>query len=62
MLGDSVEHLGEVDTLIEPAALDLMAMRPSTPLQLAEHLNRAFEVAPGLETHRRGHRRCHPGA
>lgn len=33
----------DVDTLIEPAALDLLAARLNTPLQFTEHLNRAFE-------------------
>ena len=42
LLGECAED--GVDTLIEPAALDLMAMRLSTPLQFAEHLNRAFEA------------------
>lgn len=31
------------DAVIEPDALDLLAARLSTPLQFAEHLNRAFE-------------------
>ena len=44
LLGECAEDGVEVDTLIEPAALDLMAMRLSTPLQFAEHLNRAFEA------------------
>ena len=30
--------------MIEPAALDLMARRPRTPLRFAEHLSRAFEA------------------
>ena len=30
--------------MIDPAALDLMARRPRTPLQFAEHINRAFEA------------------
>ena len=34
----------DVDALIEPAALDLMAIRLTTPLQVAEHLDRAFEA------------------
>ena len=42
LLGECAED--GVDTLIEPAALDLMAMRLNTPLQFAEHLNRAFEA------------------
>ena len=42
LLGECAED--GVDTLIEPAALDLMAMRLSAPLQFAEHLNRAFEA------------------
>ena len=44
LLGECAEDGVEVDTLIEPTALDLMAMRLSTPLQFAEHLNRAFEA------------------
>ena len=34
----------EVDSPTEAAALDAMAMRLNTPLQFAEHLNRAFEA------------------
>ncbi len=44
LLGECAGDNVDVDTLIEPAALDLMAMRLSTPLQFAEHLNRAFEA------------------
>lgn len=33
----------DIDQMIEPAALDLLATRLSTPLQIAEHLSRAFE-------------------
>jgi len=32
-----------IDRLIDPEALDVLAERLSTPLQFAEHLNRAFE-------------------
>ena len=32
------------NSLIEPAALDVVTMRLNTPLQFAEHLNRAFEA------------------
>ena len=38
--GDDVD----VDALIEPAALDLMALRLTTLLEFTEHLNRAFEA------------------
>lgn len=38
---DNEEIIGEA---IEPAALDVMAERLNTPLQFAEHLNRAFEA------------------
>lgn len=38
---DDETLLGEI---IEPAALDLMAERLTTPLQFAEYLNRAFEA------------------
>ncbi len=44
LLGECAEDGVEVDSLIKPAALDLMAMRLSTPLQFAEHLNRAFDA------------------
>ena len=44
LLGECTESDTDVDTLIEPAALDLMALRLTTPLQFAEHLNRAFEA------------------
>ena len=44
LLGECTSDGVDVDTLIEPAALDLMALRLSTPLQFAEHLNRAFEA------------------
>ena len=43
LLGECAEDV-EVDSLIKPAALDLMAIRLSTPLQFAEHLNRAFDA------------------
>lgn len=32
-----------IDRLIDPEALDVLAERLNTPLQFAEHLNRAFE-------------------
>ena len=44
LLGECTEADTDVDTLIESAALDLMALRLTTPLQFAEHLNRAFEA------------------
>ena len=44
MLGECTGDDVDVDALIEPAALDLMALRLTTPLQFAEHLNRAFEA------------------
>ena len=44
LLGECTEAGADVDTLIDPAALDLMAIRLNTPLQFAEHLNRAFEA------------------
>ena len=44
LLGECAETDTDVDALIEPAALDAMAMRLNTPLQFAEHLNRAFEA------------------
>ena len=34
----------DIDSLIELEALSMMAMRLNTPLQFAEHLNRAFEA------------------
>ena len=40
LLGECAEDGVEVDTLIEPAALDLTAMRLSTPLQFAERLRK----------------------
>ena len=40
LLGECAEDSVEVDTLIEPAALDLMAMRLSTP-GLAARTHRA---------------------
>ena len=43
LLGECAEMDTDVDDLIEPAALDLMALKLTTPLQFAEHLNRAFE-------------------
>ena len=48
LLGECTEADTDVDALTEPAALDMMAMRLNTPLQFAEHLNRAFEA--GLRT------------
>ena len=44
MLGECTGDDVDIDALIEPAALDLMALRLTTPLQFAEHLNRAFEA------------------
>ena len=44
MLGECTGDDVDVDVLIEPAALDLMALRLTTPLQFSEHLNRAFEA------------------
>ena len=44
LLGECTEADADVDSLIEAAALDMMAMRLNTPLQFAEHLNRAFEA------------------
>ena len=44
LLGECAEDDIDVDSLIEAAALDLMARRLSTPLQFAEHLNRAFDA------------------
>lgn len=44
LLGECAETDTDVDSLIEPSALDVMAMRLNTPLQFAEHLNRAFET------------------
>ena len=44
LLAECTEADTDVDALIEPAALDLMAIRLTTPLQFAEHLNRAFEA------------------
>ena len=44
LLAECTEADTDVDALIEPAALDLMALRLATPLQFAEHLNRAFEA------------------
>ena len=44
LLGECTESDTDVDTRIEPAALDLIALRLTTPLQFAEHLNRAFEA------------------
>lgn len=42
--GKCAEDGVDIDSLIEPEALDVMAMRLNTPLQFAEHFNRAFEV------------------
>ena len=42
LLGECIADDVETDAVIEPAALDLMAQRLRTPLQFAEHLNRAF--------------------
>ena len=44
LLGECTEADTDVDALIEPAGLDLMALRLATPLQFAEHLDRAFEA------------------
>ena len=44
LLGECIEADSDVGDLIEPAALDVMAMRLNTRLQFAEHLNRAFEA------------------
>ena len=44
LLAECAEADAHVDALIEPSALDLMALRLTTPLQFAEHLNRAFEA------------------
>ncbi len=44
LLGECTEVDTDAGALIEPAALDVMAMRLNTPLQFAEHLNRAFEA------------------
>lgn len=44
LLKECVGESADIDTLIEPAALDLMATRLNTPLQFAEHLDRAFEA------------------
>ena len=44
LFGECTEAGVDIDTLIEPAALGLMALRLATPLQFAEHLNRAFEA------------------
>ncbi len=64
LLGECSEADTDVEALIEPVALDVMAMRLNTPLQFAEHLNRAFEA--GFRTGQKpGHRRdrdSHAGA
>ena len=39
LLGECAEDGVEVDSLIKPAALDLMAIRLSTPLQFAEQFH-----------------------
>lgn len=44
LLAECTEADSDVADLIEPAALDMMAMRLNTPLQFAEHLGRAFEA------------------
>ena len=44
LLGECNEVGTDAGALIEPAAPDVMAMRLNTPLQFAEHLNRAFEA------------------
>lgn len=44
LLGECIADGVGNDAVIEPAALDLMAQRLRTPLQFAEHLNRAFEA------------------
>ena len=44
LLGECTEVDTDAGARIEPAALDVMAMRLNTPLQFAEHLNRAFEA------------------
>ena len=64
LLGECAEDGVEVDSLIKPAALDLMAMRLSTPLQFAEHLNRAFDAGfrMGKKAQHRRHRRASPSA
>jgi type II secretory pathway predicted ATPase ExeA len=39
-----VEDGADIDGVIAPAALDVLAERLNTPLQMAEHLDRAFEA------------------
>ena len=46
LLGECIADDVEIDAVIEPAALDLMAQRLRTPLQFAEHPDRAFEAGP----------------
>ncbi len=44
LLAECIADDVEIDTVIEPAARDLIAQRLRTPLQFAAHLNRAFEA------------------
>ena len=64
LLGECSEVGTDAGALIEPAALDVMAMRLNTPLQFAEHLNRAFEAGfrHRPETRHRRDRDSHAGA
>ena len=42
--GECAETDNEINSLIEPVALDVIAIRPNTPLQFSERLNRAFKA------------------
>ncbi|WP_291729702.1 AAA family ATPase [Leisingera sp. F5] len=44
LLDQCTEDDTQLDEVIEPAALDLLAERLTTPLQIAEYLNRALEA------------------
>ncbi len=44
LLDQCTEDEARLDEIIEPAALDLLAERLTTPLQFAEYLNRALEA------------------
>ena len=50
LLGECAEDGGDVDSLIEPAASDLMAMRLSTPLQFGA---RPGDDLPGCSRNRK---------
>ena len=64
LLGECAEDGVDVDSIIEPEALDLMAMRLSTPLPVRRAPQSCLRrgVPHGRETHHRRHRRGHPGA